>query len=127
NPKLRRRPGLVRNCARGPGPITPGRSLARTRSQEVFPRYMHHGSLLDRAVWVPAFAGTTAWGPADSRVLHRHLLTQIRHRRLKPALAVRDLQRVEADLDHPERAEQHRRVDMAHMGDAEGLAGEVAD
>src|SRR6478672_11618443 len=88
---------------------------------------MHHGSLLDRAVWVPAFAGTTAWGSADSGVLHRHLLTQIRHRRLKPALAVRDLQRVEADLDHPERAEQHRRVDMAHMGDAEGLSGEIAD
>ena len=34
-------------------------------------------------------------------------------------LAVRDTERVQAHLDHAERAEDHRRVDMAHMGDAE--------
>ena len=32
-----------------------------------------------------------------------------------------------ADLDDAERAQNHRRIDMAHMGDAERLAGEVAD
>ena len=36
-------------------------------------------------------------------------------------------ERVEADLDDAERAQNHRRVDVAHMGDAKCLAGEVAD
>ena len=36
-------------------------------------------------------------------------------------------ERIEADLDHAKRAEDHRRVDVAHMGDAERLAGEIAD
>src|SRR5436309_5865978 len=41
--------------------------------------------------------------------------------------AVGNLERIETDLDHAQRAEDHRRVDMAHMGDAERLAGQFAD
>ena len=28
-----------------------------------------------------------------------------------------NIERIEGDLDHPERAQDHRRVDVAHMGD----------
>src|SRR3984957_13394642 len=56
-----------------------------------------------------------------------HLLAQPVDRRLGAALAVRDAQRLEPDFDHAQRAQYHRRVDMAHMGDANGLAGELAD
>src|ERR1700743_3362982 len=48
-------------------------------------------------------------------------------RGIDAAPAVRDLQRGERNLDDAERAEDHRRVDMAHMGYAERLAGEIAD
>src|ERR1700691_1465847 len=48
-------------------------------------------------------------------------------RGLEAALAVRDIERVEADFDDAERAQDHRRVDVAHMGDEERLACEFAD
>jgi hypothetical protein len=56
-----------------------------------------------------------------------HLLAQPVDRRLGAALAVRDAKSIEPDLDHAKRAEHHRRVDMAHMSDANSLAGELAD
>src|SRR5882757_3407720 len=56
-----------------------------------------------------------------------HLFSQPVDRRLGAALAVRDAKSIEADLDHAQGAEHHRRVDMAHMGDADRLAGELAD
>src|SRR5260370_23702207 len=56
-----------------------------------------------------------------------HLFSQPVDRRLGAALAVRDTESVEADLDHAQGAEHHRRVDMAHMGDADGLARELAN
>ena len=40
---------------------------------------------------------------------------------------MRDLQRIQRHLDDGERAQDHRRVDMAHMGDAEGLAVQFAN
>src|SRR5579859_7068034 len=59
--------------------------------------------------------------------LRAHILAEIGDRRLQAALAMRHLERVEADLDDAERAQNHRRVDMAHMGDAECLALQIAD
>src|SRR5258708_353337 len=59
--------------------------------------------------------------------LRTHILAEILDRGADTALAMRDIQRGEAGLDHAERAEDHRRVDVSHMGDAEGLVGEVAD
>ena len=38
-----------------------------------------------------------------------------------------NVQRIKPDLDDAERAQNHRRIHMAHMGDAKRLAGEVAD
>ena len=69
-----------------------------------------------------------AAGPyaADS-ALGLHLLAQPVDRRLGAALAVRDAKSLEPDLDHAQRAQHHRRVDMAHVGDANSLAGEFAD
>ena len=48
-------------------------------------------------------------------------------RGFSPALAVRDFERVEADLDDAQRAQNHRRVDVSHMGDPEGLALQFTD
>src|SRR6267142_6239401 len=46
---------------------------------------------------------------------------------LEAALAVRNSKRVEADFDDAQGAQNHRRVDMPHMGDAERLARQFAD
>src|ERR1700712_1252162 len=46
------RPGPVRNCARGPGPIATGSSCLK----KVFTVALQNEG---RGVWVPAFAGTT--------------------------------------------------------------------
>jgi hypothetical protein len=54
----RRRPCLVRNCARAQGPITTGVGVTKIVSSISFNR--RHN-----AVWVPACAGTT-WGVSDS-------------------------------------------------------------
>src|SRR5512146_3505609 len=56
-----------------------------------------------------------------------HLRPEPVHGGLDAAVAVRDAERLERHLDDAQRAEDHRRVDMAHMRDAERLAGEVAD
>src|ERR1700745_1072159 len=48
-------------------------------------------------------------------------------RRLDAASAVRDAERAQADFDDGKRAKDHRRVDVAHMGDPERLAREFAD
>src|SRR6266700_8364068 len=42
-------------------------------------------------------------------------------------LAVRDLERLEADFDDTQGAQNHRGVDVSHMGDPECLAAEFAD
>src|SRR5689334_18059604 len=42
-------------------------------------------------------------------------------------LAMRNVERTQRHLDHAERAEDHRCVDMAHMGDAKRLAVQFAD
>jgi hypothetical protein len=47
------RPGLVRNCARGPGPITTNAHGTQSWSDRAS-RYLH------RWLWVPACAGTTS-------------------------------------------------------------------
>src|ERR1700709_2045447 len=41
--------------------------------------------------------------------------------------AMGNIERIEGDFDDAERAQHHRRVDVAHMGDPERLAGEIAD
>src|SRR6185437_7927713 len=48
-------------------------------------------------------------------------------RGLGATLTMWDIERAEADLDHAERAQDHRRVDVAHMGDPERLALQLAD
>src|ERR1700729_282409 len=45
----------------------------------------------------------------------------------RAALAGRDVERLEADFDHAQSSQNHRGVDMAHMGDPEGLALQFAD
>src|SRR3984893_8703179 len=49
------------------------------------------------------------------------------NRGLEASLAVRDRKRVEADFDDTQRAQDHRRVDVPHMGDPERLARKFAD
>src|SRR5258708_23726121 len=56
-----------------------------------------------------------------------HAFPQPLDRGLDAALAVRDIERVEADFDDAERAQDHRGVDVAHMGDPERLAVQFAD
>ncbi len=52
----------------------------------------------------------------------RHGLRQELHRRLRAAPAVRHVQRRERHLHNAERAEDHRRVDVAHVRDPKRLA-----
>src|ERR1700722_5547187 len=56
-----------------------------------------------------------------------HAFAEPFDRGLEATLAVRDIERIEADFDDAERAQDHRGVDMPHMGDAERLACEFAD
>src|SRR5438045_2088414 len=56
-----------------------------------------------------------------------HPLSEPLDRGLRAAFAVRNAQRIEPDFDDPKRADHHRGVDVAHVGDAECLAGQVAD
>src|SRR5437879_2165419 len=62
-------------------------------------------SSMDHAVWVPAFAGTTT---KIGRHLRPDVLAEIFDRGLGSALAMRNVERVEADLDDAERAQNHR-------------------
>src|SRR6185312_13934336 len=41
--------------------------------------------------------------------------------------AVRDAERLQPDLDNAQRAQDHRRIDMTHMGDPKRLTDEFAD
>ena len=63
---------------------------------------------------------------ATGTPLRRHLAPQILHGRLHAAAAVRDGERLEAHLHGAQRAQHHGRVGVAHVGDAEGLAAELA-
>src|SRR5665647_3592753 len=56
----------------------------------------------------------------------RHRFRQILDRRGGAALGMRQLQRLKADLDRAQGAEHHRRVDVAHMRDAETPAFRLA-
>jgi hypothetical protein len=51
------------------------------------------------------------------------LLAEPVDRGLRAALAVRDVQRGQGHFDDAEGAEDHWRIDVPHMSDAEGLAG----
>src|SRR6185295_7492175 len=64
-------------------------------------------------------------GPPTS--VGAHLTPEVVDGRLHATLAVRDVQRGQRHLHGAEHTEDHRRVDVAHVGDAERLAGEVAD
>src|SRR5262249_49780865 len=81
--------------------------------------------------WNTTACRPTVWSSWAARsrfeALGLHLGAQPVDRRLGAALGVRNLQRAERGLDHAQRAQYHRRVDVAHMGDAEGLARQVAD
>src|SRR6516164_4281208 len=55
-------------------------------------------------------------------VLGLHVIAQPVDRGLNAALAVRDTERAEPGLDDPQRAEHHRRINMAHMGNAKRFA-----
>src|SRR4051812_22252699 len=46
---------------------------------------------------------------------------------LGSAFAMGDIEGIQPHLDDAKRTQDHRRVDMAHMGDAEGLALQIAD
>src|ERR1700678_680400 len=59
--------------------------------------------------------------------LRLYLLRQPVDRSLGAAPAVRDAESAEAHFDHAQGAEDHRRVDMTHVGDADGFAGELTD
>src|SRR5688500_5775706 len=80
-----------------------------------------------------SFTGLRAaeWQPepeaSAALTLRLHLIAQPVDGGLRAALAVRDAERAQRHFDHAERAEDHRRIDVAHVRDTEGLAGEIAD
>src|SRR5579883_1658428 len=71
-----------------------------------------------------AKAWTQSLGSEASR---RDVVAEAADRRLDAALAMGNAKRLESDLDHAERSENHRGIDMPHMGDSERLAGQFAD
>src|SRR5215471_13326283 len=73
----------------------------------------------------PRLALSLSKGPARS--LRLDLCTQPVDGGLHAALAVRHAECCERHLDHAQGAEDHRRIDMAHMSDAERLARKLAD
>src|SRR6185437_2320141 len=56
----------------------------------------------------------------------RNVVAKPADRGLDAAFAVGNAERMERDFDDAERSQHHRRVDMAHMGDPERLAGQFA-
>ncbi|MEY9391195.1 hypothetical protein ABIF65_009576 [Bradyrhizobium japonicum] len=89
-----------------PGSITPGRSLTKIRSY--LRRYEDRPSPIDYAVWVPAFAGTTADSPP------------VQQPRLQPA----------DHLPHHEpehRQDHHAREQLIRLHQIAGLKHEGAD
>src|SRR5256885_10432120 len=65
--------------------------------------------------------------PAAKRPSGAYTFTKPLDRGFSSALAMGNAERVQPDLDHAKRAQDHRRVDMAHMGDAERLTLQLAD
>src|SRR5262249_37165736 len=64
---------------------------------------------------------------ADVAPLGAHLASEIFHGGLNAAASMRDVERGERHLDRAEHAEDHRRVDVAHVSDPEGAALKMAD
>src|SRR5437016_4629344 len=54
--------------------------------------------------------------------VRRHALCEELDRCLRAAAAMRNAERAKPHLDHAERAEDHRRIDVPHVRDAEALA-----
>src|SRR5262249_32634187 len=67
------------------------------------------------------------WIRRSARLLRTYTFAEKTDRGTRAAVAMRDFERIEAYLDRAERAQNHRCIDVAHMGDAEGLALQVAD
>src|ERR1700675_3406035 len=65
--------------------------------------------------------------PGEGEASRTHAFAEIFDRGFGSALAVGDIERIEGDFDDAERAQDHRGVDVAHMGDPERLSVEVAD
>src|ERR1700723_4421688 len=61
------------------------------------------------------------------KVSRRNVGAEIADRGLDAAFAMGNAERLKRDLDDAQRAQHHRRVDVAHMGDPERLAGQLAD
>src|SRR6266852_6550844 len=62
-----------------------------------------------------------------NQILGTHTFAEPFDRSLNAAVAVRDLERLEADFDDTQGAQDHRGVDVSHMGDPKRLATELAD
>src|SRR6202035_1554238 len=82
-------------------------------------------SLPVRGGWPPE----RSEGSDDAKIaeLRLHTFAEPVNRGFGAAAAVRDFERIERHFDHAKHAQDHRRVDMAHMGDAERLALKLAD
>jgi hypothetical protein len=65
--------------------------------------------------------------PLVSAALRLHLLTEPIDRRLGATPAVRNVQCCQRHLHNTQCAKDHWRIDVSYMGDAEPLAGELAD
>src|SRR5258708_9973585 len=81
------------------------------------------------AMSVPTAIASLAMTTLDPfrSVLRTHTFAEPFDRSLNAAVAVRDLERLEADFDDTQGAQNHRGVDVSHMGDPERLAAEFAD
>src|SRR5215472_2694894 len=112
---------LRRTTANGPSHCT----MSAMNPQAIFERLQCEAAAIvdDRMLG----CHRTAPGRVSAVDLRLHLLAEPVDRRLCTTAAVRDAQRRQRHLDHAERAKDHRRIDMPHMGNAEGLAGEFAD
>src|SRR5215469_3829595 len=59
--------------------------------------------------------------------LHTNIAAEPLDRGLATASLVRNLQRGQGNFDHTECSERHRRIDVPHMRNPEGAAGQIAD
>src|SRR6516165_6420632 len=134
-----RNPAISRNVVVLPQPEGPNRQINRPwsiRNETLSTtasdpnRLVRPRNSTDANHFTPCcfLARTNAGGPKslDGRS-GGHTFSEIIDGRLDAASAVRDAERVEADFDDAQRAEDHRRVDVAHMGDPGRLACEFAD
>jgi hypothetical protein len=79
-----------------------------------------HRSLRSRCATLPTRG-------RDKQSSRAHAFAEPVDRGFGAAFAVGNIERVEADFDDAEGTEDHRRIDVAHVGDAEGLALQLAD